>query len=299
MSQLTPDLDLQLKLVKRSFILLTIVLIVSLLSFAGWLFSVERLKYFISGMVAMNPLTSLCFISLTIALYVKLKYQGERSKHAIADIITLLIFGIVFLKLIAIIVGWDYPLDQMMFANEINKDAVGGFANRMAPNTAFCFSLLATGILFFYKLQRFIVFITQATTIITLMVAVFSILGYIFGAQEFYEFQDYIPMALNSGICFFLLSLALLFASPGKGIMQQLTSKYSGSYIAWRLFVPAIILPVLIGLVRLWGQRSGMYNLEFGSALFVTSMILFFLSLIWVNTLLLNRREQKSPGCSC
>ncbi|HLO38166.1 MAG TPA: PAS domain S-box protein, partial [Lacibacter sp.] len=294
MSQLTPDLDLQLKLVKRSFILLTIVLVISLLSFVGWIFSVERLKYFISGVVAMNPLTSLCFISLVIALRIKLKYKGHGSKQAIANIITLLIFGIVFSKLIAILVGWDYSLDQLMFANEINNDAVAGFANRMAPNTAFCFVLLATSILFFYKLHSFFLFVAQATSVLALMVAVFSILGYIFGAQEFYEVQDYIPMALNSGICFFLFSLAILFASPGIGIMQQLTSKYSGSYVAWRLFVPAFILPVLIGLFRLWGQRSGMYNLEFGSALFVTSMILFFLSLIWVNTLLLNRREQKS-----
>ena len=294
MSQLTPDLDLQLKLVKRSFILLTIVLVISLLSFVGWIFSVERLKYFISGVVAMNPLTSLCFISLVIALRIKLKYKGKRSKQAIANIITLLIFGIVFSKLIAILVGWDYSLDQLMFASEINNDSVAGFANRMAPNTAFCFVLLATSILFFYKLHSFFLFVTQATSVLALMVAVFSILGYIFGAQEFYEVQDYIPMALNSGICFFLFSLAILFASPGTGIMQQLTSKYSGSYVAWRLFVPAFILPVLIGLFRLWGQRSGMYNLEFGSALFVTSIILFFLSLIWVNTLLLNRREQKS-----
>lgn len=75
--------------------------------------------------------------------------------------------------------------------------------------------------------------------------------------------------------------------------MEHLTSSYSGSYIAWRLFLPAFILPVLIGLFRIWGQRSGLYNLEFGSALFVTSMILTFLSFIWLNTSMLNRREQK------
>ncbi|MEJ8842521.1 PAS domain S-box protein [Lacibacter sp. H375] len=292
MSRFAPDPDLQQRLVKRSLIMLTVIFVISLLSFAGWVFSVEWLKHPISGLVAMNPLTSLCFVTLVIALRFKLKHKDNRRKLLIAHGITSIVFVITFSKILASAMGWEYPLDQLMFADKVNTDAVGGFTNRMAPNTAFCFSLLAVVALFFHKNDRFFLIITQAANVIALMVAVFSILGYIFGAQEFYEVQNYIPMALSSGICFFLLSLATLFASPGNGIMQQLTSKFSGSYIAWRLFVPAFILPVLIGLFRVWGQRSGLYNLEFGSALFVTSMIFFFLSLIWVNTLLLNRREQ-------
>jgi PAS domain S-box-containing protein len=292
MNRLAPDLGLQQRLAKRSIIMLMVILFISLLSFAGWMFSVEWLKHPISGLVAMNPLTSLCFVILIIALRFKLKYKGKRSREALADSIAVIVLVITLSKLLALAAGWDYSLDQFFFVKEVKSDTVSGFTNSMAPNTALCFGLLAVGILFFHKLQRFFLIAAQTATVLVLMVAVFSILGYIFGAKEFYEVQDYIPMALNSGICFFLFALAILFASPGTGIMQQLTSKYSGSFIAWRLFLPAFILPVLFGLFRLWGQRSGLYNLEFGSALFVTSMILFFLSLIWVNTLLLNRREQ-------
>jgi PAS domain S-box-containing protein len=292
MNRLAPDLGLQQRLAKRSIIMLMVILFISLLSFAGWMFSVEWLKHPISGLVAMNPLTSLCFVTLIIALRFKLKYKGKRSREALADSIAVIVLVITLSKLLALAAGWDYSLDQFFFVKEVKSDTVSGFTNSMAPNTALCFGLLAVGILFFHKLQRFFLIAAQTATVLVLMVAVFSILGYIFGAKEFYEVQDYIPMALNSGICFFLFALAILFASPGTGIMQQLTSKYSGSFIAWRLFLPAFILPVLFGLFRLWGQRSGLYNLEFGSALFVTSMILFFLSLIWVNTLLLNRREQ-------
>lgn len=292
MSRFAPDLDLQQRLVKRSMIMLTVIFVISLLSFAGWMFSVEWLKHPISGLVAMNPLTSLCFIALVTALRFKLKHKDQKRKLQLADAVTVFVFLITFSKLVAIFAGWDYSLDQLLFVNETSNDTVDGFVNTMAPNTALGFSLLAAGILLVNKPGHVFQVAAQAATVLTLMVALFSILGYIFGAKEFYEVQNFIPMALNSGICFFLLSIATLFAYPGTGIMQQLTSKYSGSYIAWKLFVPAIILPVMIGLFRLWGQRSGLYNLEFGSALFVTSMILFFLSLIWVNTLLLNRREQ-------
>lgn len=291
MNRFTPDLDLQRKLAKRSFILLAAVLIISLLCFAGWLFSIEWLKYPVKGLVAMNPVTSFCFITLVIGLRFKLDEKELGKKKIAADIIAGIIFLIVIVRLVAIISGWQYSFDQLLFPDNINVVDGTSYANRMALNTALCFGLLATAILFYQKTKTSLVFVWQLACVLTLMISVFTILGYIFGAQEFYEIKDYQPMAIYTGICFILLSVALLFASPASGIMEQLTSKYSGSYIAWRLFLPAFILPVLMGLLRIWGQRSGLYNLEFGSALFVTSMILIFLLFIWINTSMLNRRE--------
>lgn len=293
MNQFTPDLSLQQRLIKRSSIQLTCILIISSLSFVGWMFSIGWLKYPVSGLMAMNPLSSICFVLLVVALRFKMKKESSRKKQVLADYISLFVLAITFSKLISIVFNIDYSLDQLLFAEQITADVVGGFTNSMAPNTAFCFGLLSVSLLFFGKLKRFFLVVSQVANVLTLMVAVFSILGYIFGAEEFYEVQDFVPMAISSGICFLLLALAMLFALPGVGFMQQLTSIYNGSYIAWRMFIPAFILPVMIGLFRIWGQRYGLYNLEFGSALSVTSMILIFLALIWMNTMLLNRREQR------
>jgi PAS domain S-box-containing protein len=292
MNGFTRDIELQQRLVQRSFMLLTVILVISLLSFAGWAFSVEWVQHPVRGRIAMNPLTSLCFAALITALRLKLKNNNQKTRHNISNFITTIVLVISFSKLLSVVGEWNFPLDQLMVENDLNESSVEVNKDGMVPNTAVGFSLLCVGILFFPKRQPFFLLLAQAATVIALMIAVFSILGHIFGAQEFYEVDNFIPMAFSSGICFFLLSIALLFAAPDAGIMQQLTSKYSGSFIAWRLIVPAIMLPVLLGLFRVWGQRWGLYNLEFGSALFVTSMILFFLSLIWLNTLLLNRREQ-------
>jgi PAS domain S-box-containing protein len=293
MNRFTPDLDLQQRLINRSLILLALVLLISLASLAGWLFSIEWLKNPVSGLVAMNPVTALCFITLVVALRLKQNFKGQKKKKIAADIIAGLIFLIVLSRLIAIIAGWQYSLDQLLFVNKINAVNGSGQTSNMALNTALCFGLLVTTILFFQKSKYSLLLVSQLASVLALMISVFTILGYIFGAQEFYEIQHYQPMSIYTGIAFALLSIAMLFATPSRGIMQQLTSNYSGSYIAWRLFLPAFILPVLIGLFRIWGQRSGLYNLEFGSALFVTSMILVFLSFIWLNTSMLNRREQK------
>lgn len=292
MNRFTPDLDLQQRLINRSFILLAIVLLISLLSLAGWIFAIDSLKNPISGLVAMNPVTALCFITLVVALRLKQNFRGEKKRKIAADIIVGIIFLIVVSRLIAIIANWQYSLDQLLF---VDKENAGNSdqASSMALNTAICFGLLVTAILFYQRSKYSLLLASQFASVLVLMISVFTIIGYIFGAQEFYEVKHYQPMSIYTGISFSLLAVALLFAKPSRGLMEHLTSSYSGSYIAWRLFLPAFILPVLIGLFRIWGQRSGLYNLEFGSALFVTSMILTFLSFIWLNTSMLNRREQK------
>jgi PAS domain S-box-containing protein len=289
--QLTPDIKLQQKLINWSQRLSVIIIVLSLLVLTGWMFSIELLKHPAPGFVAMNPLTAICFSVLSLAILARLRFTAQAFLQTIVSISTLLIMILCGWKLVAISSDLHYVVDQLLFSNAVNNDVVGGLGNSMAPNTAFCFLMVGVAVLFLHSNTRIYHLLSQFATMITLLLAVFSILGYLFGAVEFYEVKNYIPMAIHTAISFLLLALAIFFAVPTRGLMQQFTSVYGGSFVAWRLLVPAFLLPVIIGLFRLWGQRSGLYNLEFGSALFVTSMILIFLALIWMNTLLLNRRE--------
>ena len=287
----TPDIPFQQKLTYWSQRFLIAITGIAALVLVGWAFSVEVLKHPAPGYVAMNPLTAICFLLLGITFFCKQRNKANLVVQRIAVLICLAVMVITGWKMLANTLQLNYILDQLLFAQAVNRDTTGGFINNMAPNAAFCFFMSAGAIICTNSRHRFGILAAQLSNILVLLVSVFSILGYVFGAQAFYEVQNFKPMAIYTGICFFMLSMTIFFATPDKGIMQQFTSVYSGSYVAWRLLIPAFLLPVAIGMFRLWGQRSGLYNLEFGSALFVTSMILVFLALIWINTLLLNRRE--------
>ena len=291
MIRLTPDIPFQQKLIYWSQLLLIAIIGIAALVLIGWAFSIEVLKHPAPGYVAMNPLAAICFLLLGSALFGRLRYKKNLNIQRVASFICIAVLVVAGWKMLAIGMQLNYFLDQLLFTQKVATDSTGGFTNTMAPNTAFCFFMSALAVIFTQRGNRLAVLVSQSANVFVLLVSVFSILGYVFGAKEFYEMQDFIPMAIHTAGCFFMLALALFFAAPDQGIMQQFTSIYSGSFVAWRMLIPAFLLPVVIGLFRLWGQRSGMYNLEFGSALFVTSMILVFLALIWMNTLLLNRRE--------
>ncbi|TWI81115.1 PAS domain S-box-containing protein [Lacibacter cauensis] len=293
MQLLLPDIPLQTKLLKTADTLLAVIVGISLLMFAGWAFSIDWLKHLVPGSVAMNPLTAIFFFLLVISFQLKQKYSYNKIAVLLANIVSVVIFLLAVWKVLSVIYEVPFSLDLLLFQRDVANETVGGFANNMAPNTAFCFMLSAAAVLFSNETSRKRVIVVQTAIILSLMLAVFCLLGYVFGAVEFYEVQNYIPMSAMSAVCFFLFSVAFLFATATVGIMRQFTSIYSGSYMARQLFIPAFLLPVIIGVLRIKGQKEGIYNLEFGSALFVTSMILVFLSLIWLNTYLLNAREQK------
>ncbi|MBC8007135.1 MAG: PAS domain S-box protein, partial [Prolixibacteraceae bacterium] len=70
-----------------------------------------------------------------------------------------------------------------------------------------------------------------------------------------------------------------------------LTADGIGSTMARRLLPLAIVLPFLIGWLRLQGERAGFYGFEFGLALFATSLVVLFTMLIWLTAVSLNSAD--------
>jgi PAS domain S-box-containing protein len=73
--------------------------------------------------------------------------------------------------------------------------------------------------------------------------------------------------------------------------MAILTSSSLGGVVARRMLIPAILLPLLGGWLRVIGERAGFYGLGFGTAIFSTTLILAFTGLIWWAASALNRMD--------
>jgi hypothetical protein len=48
-------------------------------------------------------------------------------------------------------------------------------------------------------------------------------------------------MSMGTAVWFLLVSLAVLYATPGRGIMREISSIYNGSISAWSLMPFAIV----------------------------------------------------------
>ncbi len=289
-----PDVVLQGRLQRWSKLMVTAVMGIALLVFAGWLLHIPVLRRPFPGLVSMNPVTSVCFILLGSAYFLFNSSSLSRNRSILPVILSLLVLSIATIKILDLLFAWNIGIDRILFTEALDHDLIGNASNRMAPNTAACFFVSSIGLISLNRFEhRFKTLPSQLLTLAVALIGWLSILGYIYHERTFYGILVYIPMAVHTAICFFLFSIALLFVQPERGIMKAFTSRYSGSVMA-RLLIPTVfVVPSILGYLRMEGFRSGIYSNEFGVAILIIFIIIIFAAIVWYNASLLNRRDMQ------
>ena len=119
-----------------------------------------------------------------------------------------------------------------------------------------------------------------------------GIIGYLYGIRSFFggsSFSTTVPPV--SGFLLFAMAVGVLWARPNRGIMAVAAGDGSGGLMARRLLPAAILVPPLVGGLRLYGERMGYYDLDTGLALFATSNVLVFAGLVLWNARSLDSLE--------
>jgi PAS domain S-box-containing protein len=288
---LAPDVALQAKLQRWSRALIVTVFVIALLVLIGWQFDILVLRRPFPRMGAMNPLTAVCFLCLTLSFLLLTGSQKTKQKTGIGILLTSLVLLAGLLKTSEIIFGLNIQPDQLLFPSRL-KEFADARPNVMALNTAISFLLSALSLLYMVRYEiRKKKLVTQYIALAIGLLSWLSILSYLYNTNPLGGILIYMPMAIHTAFCFFIFSLAMLFAQPGKGLMCQLTSVYSGSVIARILIPAAVVIPSVLGLLRLEGFRVGIYNNELGTALFAISIITIFAAITWYYAYLLNKRD--------
>jgi|GEM_PF-5031572 len=109
---------------------------VALTVLLGWITNSDALTRIFSNSIAMNPMTAICLLAVSIALL--LRSPGTRSMFFGLSALAIII-GMT--KLVQFALGYTEGIDQLLFVNEAVRVA-GSEPNRMAPNTAFAMGRL-------------------------------------------------------------------------------------------------------------------------------------------------------------
>jgi len=102
-------------------------------------------------------------------------------------------------------------------------------------------------------------------------------------------------MALHTGIGFLILSAAALHCRPAQGLMQVISSHYSGGWLARRLLPAAVVVPALLGAAFLHSKYS-LSNMRLWLAFLIVGQILLFVALVWTLAFVLNRMESEKTS---
>ena len=241
----------------------------------GWLLGVEPLKRIFPHLVAMNPVTAVALALTATALHLSVAPEAKAWAKPSVRVLATIVIGVGTLQLTSAFGRWDLGIDQLLFPEKL-AEAGSVWPNRMAPNTAFNFVVIGCALLLLDKTTQggrrpsgYFIFLALISSIL-------PVLGYVYGVESFYVVSRFIPMALHTAAAFLFLCVGLVLARPGVGLAALLRSSTEGGVMARRLLPAALLIPVVIGWLRLTGERAGLFTGPQGVALVaVANMVLF------------------------
>jgi two-component system NtrC family sensor kinase len=265
-------------------------IVIPIIVLVGWALRIVPLVNFIHGLVAMNPVVAVLFITCGVLLRLSLAQRTwpriARFRVAVAAIV----FLVAAIKLFDLITGHDTGIDQILFYGRL--DLVPGLPpNRMAPNTALAMVFAAAALFCLDFTSRRGHRAAEFFALSSILIALTGFLGYTYRVTALYNVPTFIPMALHAAICFLILNVGILFSRPDQGLMGIASSDTTGGMAARRLLPAAIIIPIVLGWLRIYVTRIGLLNADTASSVRVILDSLFFAVLIWYTAGLLRRSD--------
>jgi len=248
-----------------------VTLLVSLSVIIGWVGNVELLKSVSSKYPEMKPNAALAFAAAGVGLLAAVKCVSSNKWRYISISCGIIVFLIGLSAISEYVVGSDIGLDTIFYSDSIHNSGIQ-FPNRMAPHSALSFTLLGISLVFLNgrpALKK----ISEILTFVITLVAFAALLGYIYAAEQLYSTSRYNSMALSTAALFGVCALGIQAANTNSKSVRLLLSDTFGGAMARRLLPAVIVVPTIIGWLRVVGQDRGFYDTGFGAALTILTLV--------------------------
>lgn len=253
------------------------VALVGLIVLAGWIWRVPVLTDWTRDGISMFPNTALCAICLGIAIIAAAcqPAKGSRLVMSLAGGFVALIGGATAFEHLS---GVNLGIDTLLFDPVFGQRAATA-PLRMGPPASTSYFLLgvATCLLTQGKPARLTAVLIA---MVTAFIALLSLTGYLFGADQLFGVAKYTGIAFPTSTVLAAASLAIMGSAPEHGIVAALKKPDAGGALLRRLILPMIVIPLLLGWLRIHGQALGFYDGPFGTALRTLVEIVLFVSLV-------------------
>jgi len=242
----------------------------------GWLFDLSFVTRLAPTLASMKANTAIVFVLLGFSLERRHARADPRLVHGLSA--CALLIGA--LSLGEGVLGWNLGIDELLFQDR--TVAPPGRPGLMATNTAVAVILLALATAALDAKARWRLYASEWLAGATALIAFVALVGYIYGVDSLHSVSSHSTMALHTALAFAVGSLATLFARRDGVILNIVAAVGPAGILARRLVPTIVVVPVVLGWLRLEGQRRGIYGLEFGIAMLVTANVLAFLAVaLW------------------
>lgn len=259
----------------------------------GWLLDVGFLKAIAPDLPKMPPNAALGLTLAGIALWLLRAEPVPRRSQWFANLAAAITLLIGLLTLAEYSLGSQLGVDRLMFPDSVAADH-SPIPGRPGFTTALALVMIGSALWLLDARPRRGPQPAQLLAVLSTLVALLALLGYAAGVPSFYGVIPSLTpsgMALHSAIVIALLGAGIVCSRPAQGLMVILQSHGADGIVGRRLLLVPVVLPLVTGLLRLEGQRRGLYHPDFGGWFFSMSNIAVFTLIIWWVASVLHRAD--------
>jgi PAS domain S-box-containing protein len=239
----------------------------------GWAAGYDVLTQAIPGFIAVNPMTAvaLLFGGLALAL-------PPRRKVAWVRVLAALITGIGIAKLVQLLLGLPIGIDELLFADKLGL-LTGLQPSRMQAATALALTLFGGALSASGARNRLALLLSQILSLLVIAICLLAVIGYVLDTVAVHSVVTYRAMPIDAVVALIVLAVAIISINPDVGLIAILRNRGPAGTMARTALPLALLVPVLVGLAGLSGERAGLYGVgsNFGLQVFANTMVTFAL----------------------
>ena len=268
------------KLARRTPLISAIIVAsIALLVLTSWALDFHLMMRFAPDRIAMIPATAVCFLLAALSLALAERAARSDVTRWLQQLLALAVAAIAVIEFIEYAYERNLGIDLFLFRERI-LSAPWRPAGRIAVNSSAALLLMALGLLSVSHDIKKRDWHSQMFAATGIMIALVALLGYVFGVRDLYSMTPSSGMALMTVVTFLVLGVGILFSHRERGLTALLVDHGAAGVMTRRLLPAAMILPVVLGMLRLAGEQAGMYDSDFGVSVFAVASIVTFLSVV-------------------
>lgn len=271
-----------------------IVALIAAVVLASWTFDFHLMLRIAPDGTAMIPITAVCFLAAALSLSLADRASRSDLTRWAQTVLALVVAATAMAEIAEYAYGWNLGIDLLIFRDQVLA-APWGPPGRMAVNSAAALLLMAFGLLSIDHDVKTRSFRSQVFASAGILIALVALLGYVFKVRGLYAFSQFSGMAVITVLTFLVLGVGILFSHRERGLSALLVDHGAAGVMTRRLLPAAMLLPVVLGFLRLAGEHAGMYETEYGVSLFAVASIISFLAVVvWAARVLRDMDSDRS-----
>lgn len=255
-------------------LLMSIIFCIGALAVIGWKFDLLLLKQVFPSLPVIAPNTAILFMFTSLSLFfVSLKKLTTPQQISVI-LFSLIITLTGFLTSIEYLLNLELGIDNLLFAEKMKETIV-----RMSPQSALNFIIVGLSLLLIMRKSKRSILSGQAIMLITGIVSLISLFGFIYNVTNLYTIYPYKGMAVHTAAAFAMTFTVIFAIHPEIGLMRMFSGGGLSGSLARRLFA-ALFFLIAVETLVMFGRQTGIYGYAYESLihlLFIAGVFVFLI----------------------